>query len=75
MRKIVTALTIATLSLGAAEAIAKGNGGAEQREALRAELAKSRAQNDSAGSSGGFFSFIFGEDEEKAEGKNKKISN
>ena len=70
MRNIVTALTIATLTFGAAEALAKGNGGEDQRQKLRAELAEARAKNgNSESSGGGFFSSLFGGGEEKSKDK------
>ena len=49
---------IAAGTLAPIAAEAKGNGGAEQRKALQAELAKARAQDDSATTS--FFGKLFG---------------
>ncbi|MEM7507880.1 MAG: hypothetical protein AAF415_14150 [Pseudomonadota bacterium] len=67
MTKFIAALTIATLSFGAIEASAKGDGGAEARAKLKTALAESRKAN--GGDSGdGFLSSLFGGgDENRAE--------
>ncbi|MEM9099146.1 MAG: hypothetical protein AAGC79_11560 [Pseudomonadota bacterium] len=76
MQKLLTAITLATLTFGAAEAIAKGNGGSEQRERLRAELAESRAKAGKSETSTGFFSSLFGSaDSENAEARTQKTTN
>ncbi|MEM9046413.1 MAG: hypothetical protein AAGC81_17145 [Pseudomonadota bacterium] len=78
MKKTLTALTIAAMSLGGVDAMAKGNGGSEEREALRAELDKARAKAKAEGSSesGGLFSIFFGEKtEDQAEADTSKTTN
>lgn len=70
MRTLITALTIATLSLGAIEAQAKG--GNDGRDDVKAELAEARKKNGSASSGGSFFSNLFGGDETKPADKTAK---
>lgn len=71
MTKFIAALTIAALSFGAIDASAKGNGGAEARAKLKAELAEAR-KNNGGDTGGSFFSSLFGGgDEDRAEADSK----
>ncbi|MEL6477108.1 MAG: hypothetical protein AAFR17_07250 [Pseudomonadota bacterium] len=76
MTKTIAALTLAALALGAQPALAKGNGNAEERAKLKAELAEARKANgENPGPTLIERLFGFGEDEDRTKTAKNKAAN